>query len=384
MNVAFFQSACAVAYADIYDRPMWKTTCADKKSLEYESIRTAVAHFTDGFFPKEKLMLRYCSDWVDDSQKSDSSEYLVRFNRGVSGGLSVRVTAGGETLEKYGQLLVSNFKKNIDAAGGKVVETKVTPKKWHGLDGLLIEQSFSYPDVPEKISCVSQLWLAGNKKYCMEIAAPESWSKNSVYGKMINVSMDSVYPLEPYPYERAARKEQSSSAQKPRVDKSAAPAINTDEIIANLVSHYDSDRGLRMKCPKDAAWKPRYDKFMFSTRDVTAFEQKTDLYTIELTSSWQYLGETLDSAVGEIKSTLPSGYWEVVSCDDVRISGLPAKKLVIKFDYGDPKKPVEVRTSYLVLVNSLIYRLTLTTRESLNEKMSKVIDTMASSMGVGW
>jgi hypothetical protein len=387
LQVTLAQFTCAAVYADVYERAIWKSH--DEKNLEYASLRTSVAHFTDGFFPKEKLMLRYCSDWLGENKnrKADdgNSEFLLRFDRGVAGGLSVKSNGNNrETVEKRGQLLASDFKKKVEAEGGKVTETKVTPKKWYQLDGLRIERSFSYPDVAEKISSVAQLWWDGNKEYCIEIAAPESWFKNNVYAKMINVTLDSVAPLNPYTYEHATRKNQSSSSQKPRVDKSAAPAINIDEIISGLESHYDSERELRIKCPKDAVWKPRYDRIRFSTRDVTAFEHKTDLYNIELTSSWQYLGETLDSAIGEIKSELPASYWEVVSCEDVRISGVPAKKLVIRIDYGDPKKPVEIRTSYLVLVNSLIYNLRLSTREALAEKMSKVIDTMATSMEVGW
>ena len=360
-----YHSACAPASADVYDHSLWKTH-SDKRNLDYAFLRTAVAHFTDGFFPKDRLMLKYCSDWLGESKEKKGegdNETLLRFEREVAGGLSFKpVDSNCITAEKWGEFLSSNFRKRIVAEGGKVEETKVTAKKWSGMDGLLFERSFSYPDVAEKIYCVSQLWLYGNNEYCLDFAAPHSWFKNKIYGKMINVSLDSVAPLDSYLYQRALRSKESSSQRKPRNDKSAPPAVNVDEIIASLETNVDSERRLRMKCPKDAKWSPRYDKIVFSTRDVTVFELKSDFYAAELTSSWQYIGETLDSAIGEIKSALTDGYWEVVNCDDVRIGGLPGRKIVIRFEHGDPKKPVEIQTSYLVLANSLIYRLQLTTR----------------------
>lgn len=387
MITVIYQSSCAPASADVYDHSVWKSR-SEKNNLDYAFLRNAVANFTDGFFPKDRLMLKYCADWLGETKGKKSegdNETLLRFEREVAGGLSFKtVDSNRMTPANGGEILISKFKKRMDAEGGKVEETKVTAKKWRGMDGLLFERSFSYPDVAEKIYCVSQLWLYGNREYCMEIAAPLSWFKNKIYGKMINVSLDSVAPFDSYIYQRAVRSKESSSQRKPRKDNSAPPALNVEEIIASLETHVDSERRLRMKCPKDAKWSPRYDKIVFSTRDVTVFELKSDFYDAELTSSWQYIGETLDSAIGEIKSALTDGYWEVVNCDDVRIGGMPGKKIVIRFEHGDPKKPVEIQTSYLVLANSLIYRLQLTTRESLSGKMSKVIDTMASSMVIEW
>lgn len=376
--LAAFISSAAPAQADIYSHAAWKAL-GPQKTISYADIKSALKRVTEVRFAKEKLAMKYCSDWRADKVLAGE---LITFDKFVLGGLSSKpVSAETNTLEKCEAELRAEYKTRIAAEGGKAQELKVTKSGAYGHPTLEIAQTFSFPDIPDEIASSGVLWIENGKEYHVEIAAPRWLLDHPAYAAMIDMCVRSVAPLS-----AIDQKWTDSSRPEAKSAASSTPPLDVDKILSQFGAHTDDERGITVLSPVDAKWSPRFDKIKFISRNAPAFEYSTSDYTINLYGSCQYSGETAALHLDELKQRFANKKnWESISYSvldeaDVSIFGFPGKTIAFRTTTRDGKKPPQVQIYYVGISNAYVYELELNANEDQYKSLRKVGDAIAKSM----
>ena len=376
--LAILVSGAAPAQADIYSHEAWKEL-GPQKTISYAELKSALKHITDVRFAKERLAMKYCSDWRSDKVLAGE---LIAFDKFVLGGLSSKpVTAETNTLAKCEAVLRAKYKTRLAAEDGKSQELKVTESGAYRHPILKIEQTFSFSDIPDQIASSGILWIENGKEFHVDIAAPRWLLNHPAYAAMIDMCVRSVAPIE-----SIEQKWPDRSLPEVKSAVASTPPLDADKILSHFGAHTDDERGITILCPVDAKWSRRYDKIKFISRNATAFEYSTSDYSINLDGSCQYSGETAALYVDELKQRFANKKdWESLSYSvldeaDVSIFGFPGKTIAFRTRTFDGKKPAQVQIYYVGIANAYVYELELIANEEQYKSMRKLGDSIARSM----